>query len=151
MLELALILEGLLEAKEHQYSNAIMYFLVHTLASMATHGLSNLEVFHEDNRDLLAANPSEAQTVNKLQVVFRNEATAVSAKANSIKVTLMQCETLSKEVFRFPQRPVLRKFLGEYLQRYEAGSKGSTGLGGEGSREEALFLLRVVWGCILAL
>lgn len=100
---------------------------------------------------MLASNPTEAQAVNKLQVVFRNEAAAVSAKANSIKVTLMQCETLSKEVFRFPQRPVLRKFLGEYIQRYEVGSKGATVLGTDGNREEALFLLRVVWGCVLAL
>ena len=40
-------------------------------------------------------------------------------KANSIKVTLMQCETLSKEVFKFPQKSVVRKFLGEYLKAYE--------------------------------
>jgi hypothetical protein len=40
---------------------------------------------------MLGSNPNEAQAVNKLQVVFRNEAKTVSAKANSIKVTLMQC------------------------------------------------------------
>lgn len=63
----------------------------------------------------------------------------------------MQCETLSKDVFRFPQRQVIRKFLGEYLQNYEAGSKEVTALNGEGNKEDTLFLLRVVWGCILAL
>ena len=99
----------------------------------------------------MAANPPEAQATNKLQVVFRNEAQIVSGKANSIKVALMQCETLSKEVFKFPQRQALRKFLGEYVQAYEAGSKDSTSLSNDGNREETLFLLRVVWGCLVAL
>jgi hypothetical protein len=99
----------------------------------------------------LAANPPEAQATNKLQVVFRNEAQIVSGKANSIKVALMQCETLSKEVFKFPQRQALRKFLGEYVTAYEAGSKDSTCLSNDGDREETLFLLRVVWGCMVAL
>lgn len=68
-------------------------------------------------------------------MVFRNEAQSVCGKANSIKVTLMQCETLSKEVFKYPHRPVIRKFLGEYVQGYEAGSKDSTSLSADGNRE----------------
>ena len=120
MLELTLILEAMLDcSKEFQYSNAIMYFLVDALSSLTTHGLASLEAFSEANRGVLASSPNEAQSINKLQVVFRNEAKTVSMKANSIKVTLMQCETLSKEVFKFPQKPVVRKFLGEYLKAYE--------------------------------
>ena len=46
MLELALILEAMLDcSKDFQYSNAIMYFLVDALASLATNGLANLEAF----------------------------------------------------------------------------------------------------------
>lgn len=47
----------------------------------------------------------------------------------------MQCETLSKEIFKYPHRPVIRKFLGEYVQGYEAGSKDSTSLTTDGNRE----------------
>jgi hypothetical protein len=138
-------------SKDYQYSNAIMYCLVHALSSLATQAQTRLDSFAEANRDMLAANACEGQAAKKLQVVFRNEAQTVSGKANSIKVTLMQCETLSKEVFKFPQRQAVRKFLGEYVVGYEAGSKDSTALSAEGSREETLFLLRVVWGCVVAL
>lgn len=58
--------------KEYQYSNAIMFFLVHTLSTLATQGLTKLEQFSEENKELLSANPNEAQITNKLQVVFRN-------------------------------------------------------------------------------
>lgn len=92
MLEMSLVLEAMLDTtKDHQYSNAIMYCLVHALSSMATKALDRIGHFAEDNKDLLAGNPSEAQATNKLQVVFRNEAQTVCGKANSIKVTLMQC------------------------------------------------------------
>lgn len=64
------------------------------------------------NKDLLTASPHEAQSINKLQVVFKNEAKSVSVKANSIKITLMQCETLPKDVFKFPQTQIVRKYLG---------------------------------------
>lgn len=73
MLELSLVLEGMLDApKEYQYSNAIMYCLVHALSSMASKSLEKIGQFTEDNRDLLGSNPPEAQATNKLQVVFRN-------------------------------------------------------------------------------
>lgn len=46
MLELTLILEAMLDcSKEFQYSNAIIYFLVDALSSLATNGLKNLEAF----------------------------------------------------------------------------------------------------------
>jgi hypothetical protein len=31
----------------------------------------------------------------------------------------MQCETLAKDVFKFPNKAVLRKYLKEYLEQYE--------------------------------
>ena len=59
----------------------------------------------------------------------------MTARANSIKVTLMQCESLSQEVFKFPARSIVRKYLGEYLSQYENESKGTTKLNGDGSRD----------------
>lgn len=58
----------------------------------------------------------------------------------------MQSPSLSKEVFKFPSRPVLRKHLKQYIDQCELHSAGVTGLKSEGSREDTLFLLRVVWG-----
>lgn len=58
----------------------------------------------------------------------------------------MQCPTLTKEVFKFPHKPVLRKYLKEYIDNYEINSKGVTGLTTEGNKDETTFLLRVVWG-----
>jgi hypothetical protein len=124
MLEITLVLEGMLDCvKDFMYSNSIVYFLVHTLSVLAGQNLARLEGYVGEQQDLLAANPCEAETLNKLQVVFRNELGAVRGRANSIKVTLMQCETMSKEVFRFPGRAVLRKYLGEYLGQYEGQSR----------------------------
>jgi hypothetical protein len=96
-------------------------------------------------------NPQQADQLKRMQVVFANEATNISSKANSIKITLMQCETLNKEIFKFPQKQVIRKFLGNYLKDFEAASKGSTMLSNEGKKEDSTFLLKVVWGCILAI
>jgi hypothetical protein len=43
MLELTLILESMLDSpKDYQYSNAVMYFMVHTLSSLSTQGLAKL-------------------------------------------------------------------------------------------------------------
>lgn len=46
----------------------------------------------------------------------------------------MQCPTITKDVFKFPAKPILRKHLKEYIERYEMQSKGVTVLSGEGNR-----------------
>ena len=78
-------------------------------------------------------------------MVFTNEAKALTAKTNSIKVSLMQCPTLPREVFKFPAKPVLRKYLKQYVDSFELHSPGVTMLNGDGSRDDTAFLLRVVW------
>lgn len=146
MLEITLILESLLDSEEeHHYSHAIIYFLVHTLSVLVSRNLSRLDAYIEEKQPFLNSNEAEAKSLHKLQVVFKNEANALTSKANSIKVSLLQCPSIDKEVFRFPSKPVLRKYLKEYVRLFEETSKGVTSLDGEGSREETAFLLRVVW------
>lgn len=131
--------------KEFQYSNAMIYFLVHTLNCLIGRTLIGLEEYTNAQRELLANNVTEANTLNRLQVVFKNESASVTAKANSIKVSLMQFEGLNKEIFKFPSRQVTRKFLKEYIVNYENQSKNSSVLSHEGNREDTLLLLRIVW------
>ena len=152
MLELTLVLENMLECpKDFQYSNTIVYFLVHTLALLAETTRSTIQEFATAEQATLDQNPTEQATINRLLVVFGNEAESVKTRANSIKVALMQGDVISKEVFKFPQRPVLRKFLRQYVEHYEEGSPGVTALTHDGNPVEVVFLLRVVWGCLLAL
>lgn len=147
MVEISLILESMLESqKDFQYSNTIIYFLVHTLSLLVTRTLSKIEEFSQYNQEFLSHNEDLANAVHKLQVVFKNEAVSLTAKTNSIKVTLMQCPTITKDVFKFPAKPTLRKHLKEFIDKYEAASKGVTMLSPDGNREDTLFLLKVVWG-----
>ena len=116
MVEIALILESVLESQqEYHFSPAILYFLVHTLSVLVTRNLSRLEQYLRDKEEFLTANEAEAKALHKLQVVFRNEVKALTVKTNSIKVSLMQVPSISKEVFKFPQKPILRKHLKEYV------------------------------------
>lgn len=123
----------------------MIYFLVHTLNCLIGRTLIGLEEYTNAQRELLANNVTEANTLNRLQVVFKNESASVTAKANSIKVSLMQFEGLNKEIFKFPSRQVTRKFLKEYIVNYENQSKNSSVLSHEGNREDTLLLLRIVW------
>ena len=76
---------------------------------------------------------NELNTINRLKVVFGNEAETVKARVNAIKVALMQGEVVSKEVFKFPHKATLRKFLKEYITRYEEHSVDSTALNHNGN------------------
>jgi hypothetical protein len=58
--------------KEFQYSNSIIFFLAHTLSSLVTENLSRIDEYVLTQRDLLMNNPAEANSLNKLQVVFKN-------------------------------------------------------------------------------
>ena len=91
MLELTLVLENLLECNnDFQYSNTIVYFLVHTLASLTESTLHSIEEFATAEKATLEENPIEQETLNRLSVVFRNESESVKTRANAIKVALMQ-------------------------------------------------------------
>jgi hypothetical protein len=45
-------------SQDFQYSNSIMYFLVHTLNSLTVQGLARLEEFSEKNKNLLDSSPN---------------------------------------------------------------------------------------------
>jgi hypothetical protein len=146
MVDITLTLEAMLEStKEYYYSNTVIYFLTHTLSTLVSRNQAKLQHYLQDNQDFLARNETEAKALHKLQVVFNNEATALTARTNSIKVSLMQCPTLNREVFKFPAKGVLRRHLKEYVEKFEGSSKGASQLNGEGEREDTAFLLRVVW------
>ena len=121
-----------------------IYFVVHTLGALVTRNLSKLEDYLIEKKSFLGSNESEAKALHKLQVVFKNEDKNLTAKTNSIKVTLMQ-SPMPKEVFKFPAKAVIRKHLKEYVSAFEANCKEVTALNTEGDREETALLLRVVW------
>ncbi len=58
----------------------------------------------------------------------------------------MQCPTLNKDVFKFPSKPILRKYLKNYITQYELSSKGITTLSGDGNKDDTAFLLKIIWG-----
>ena len=92
MVEITLLLESLLQSqKDYHYSNAVIYFLVHTLSVLVTRNLSKLEEYQKQKQQFLAVNQPQAKSLHKLQVVFNNEAKSLTTKTNSIKVSLMQC------------------------------------------------------------
>lgn len=64
---------------------------MHNLSTLVTQTLKSIENYTNKEQDLLTANPNEAHEINKVQIVFKNEAKSITTKSNSIKVTLMQC------------------------------------------------------------
>lgn len=57
MVEISLILESMLESpKDFQYSNSIVYFLVHTLSLIVTRTLRRIEEFSQLNQEFLLGN-----------------------------------------------------------------------------------------------
>jgi hypothetical protein len=50
----------------------MIYFLVHTLNSLIAKTLVGLEEYTNAQRELLVNNTAEANTLNRLQVVFKN-------------------------------------------------------------------------------
>ena len=53
--------------------------------------------------------------------------------------------SINKEVFKFPAKPPLRKYLKEYIDGFEFKSKGVAELSADGNRDDTAFLLRVCW------